>query len=216
MCTDPPYLDPYLKAVREHGPCFEALLWRNPEYQIARFRVLAEAVPLTGRVLADLGCGRADLADWLHRTGITYGRYFGIEAVPELAAEAARRAVELPEASVLTADFVGDEALFRRLVREHGVDTLVFCGSLNTFEQAGAIEILGRAWQAIRKHTGSALVFNFLSTRTRRPGDPTGPARRFDPAALIDWALQQTPVAQLRHDYLKGHDATIVMRVGGG
>ena len=32
--------------------------------------------------------------------------------------------------------------------------------------------------------------------------------------ALLDWALERTPIVQLRHEYLRGHDATIVMDVG--
>ncbi|TVQ60387.1 MAG: methyltransferase domain-containing protein [Phycisphaerales bacterium] len=211
MTTDPGYLDPYLEAVRLHGCGFASLLWRSPEYQIARFRVLAEVLEPTGRVIADLGCGRADLAEWMEREGIPYGRYIGVEAVPELAGEAARRAAALPEASILTADFAGDPTLFDRLTREHHAEAFVFSGSLNTFTQHEAEGVLDRAWRAIARVRGGRLVFNFLSDQTREAPDDTGPARRFETLALTRWALARTPSIILRHDYLCGHDATIAM-----
>ena len=55
---DAGYLEPYREAVRDHGPRFEALLWKNAEAQVARFRAAAEMVDLTGKVVADLGLRR--------------------------------------------------------------------------------------------------------------------------------------------------------------
>lgn len=215
MCQEPSYLDPYFEAVRRHGPGFEALLWRSAEFQIARFRVLAEVVAPTGRVIADLGCGRADLAEWLEREGHAYGRYVGVEGVPELASEAQRRARELPEALIMTGDFASDDGLFDRLVRTHGVEVFIFSGSLNTFAQDQAERVLDLAWRAIAPVRDGCLAFNFLSDQTREPCDDTGPARRFDTLGLVRWALARTPSVVLRHDYLCGHDATITMYAQG-
>jgi hypothetical protein len=222
----PEYLDPYRRAVEEIGTRFEALLWRSREFQERRFAVLLEAAAcgltpggspsglasLEGRVIADLGCGRADLAIWIHGVGLRYGGYLGVEAIPELA-EASRvrlRSERIPKAEVIEADFAADEGLFARLIREHGAELLLFSGSLNTFRQDGAERVITTAFDAMVP--GGAVVFNFLSDRCAvPPSDDTGPARRFDTLAMLDLAATLTPRFVLRHDYLNGHDATIAL-----
>jgi SAM-dependent methyltransferase len=224
-------LEPYRKAVRAEGPSFRALLWYNREYQLKRFEVIAQEADLAGRVIADLGCGRADLLSYLHGTGIRYGRYIGVDGVGEMAEFSRRRAAQekLPEARFLHADFSSDPDLFARLARDHGADTFVFSGSLNTFEEPAAREVLARAFSHLPSgrrggsgagggsggRGGGLLIFNFLSDRGATPDDPPGPARRFDTAAMAAWALDNTPSMALRTDYLAGHDATIVMHKAG-
>ena len=78
--------------------------------------------------------------------------------------------------------------------------------------------VLGRAWEAVSRsqsgQRGGQLVFNFLSDRARRKNESTGPAHRYDPARLVSWALDRTPLVVLRHDYWGGHDATVWMGAG--
>ena len=214
--SDSPYLEPYREAVDAGGPGFEALLWRNRDFQRIRFETIAQMADPTGRVVADLGCGRADLLVWMHGEEVQYGRYVGVEGIPELVRVCRARLIDerLPEAEILQLDFAADEGVFRSLVADQGVDMLVFSGSLNTFEQARAADVLDRAWAAIQAVPGGVLIFNFLSTRPP-PGATSNPhpARRFDPVVFVDWALSRTRLTSLRHDYLDGHDATIAMRV---
>lgn len=213
--ADAPYLSPYREAVEHAGASFEALLWRSRDFQTRRFETIAAMADPTGRVLADLGCGRADLLAWMHEQRVRYGRYVGVEAVPELLRYSRARAADekLPEAEFIEADFAAAGDGFDRLVAEHGVDMLVFSGSLNTFDEPHALEVLDRAWRAVARVRGGLLVFNFLSTR--HPPDAGAnphPARRFDPVRMLDWALARTRLTRLRHDYLDGHDATVAMR----
>lgn len=210
----PDYLAPYEEAVERHGVSFESLLWRSEEFQGERFRIICEVGQLTGRVVADLGSGRADLLDYLHARNIGHSRYLGVEGVDELAAFSRQRAVDAgwAEAEIIHGDFVGDAGLMERLVREYGAEALIFSGSLNTLEPRRAAAVLDRAWDAIRRTPQGTLVFNFLSTHGRRMGASTGPARRFNPTPLIKWALRRAPAVVVRHDYLHGHDATIMMR----
>jgi len=208
-----PYLDPYREAVSKVGPRFEALLWHNAEAQHRRFAVLAKMKNLTGRVVVDLGCGRADLASFLHGRGVAYGAYLGVEGVKELA-DAARARLEtegVPECEVLMRDFVADTGLYRSLVRERRADTLVFSGSLNTLPLEQAERTLDAAYDALEP--GGVLMFNFLSDRAGadRRSQATGPATRFDTVRLIGWALDRSPLMRFRQDYLKGHDATIMI-----
>ncbi|MFI4897030.1 MAG: hypothetical protein ACIARR_04310 [Phycisphaerales bacterium JB059] len=216
MSDRPAYLRPYQEAVEAFGPRFEALLWNRPETQRVRFEALVSMLELEGRTLADLGCGRADLAAFLRDRGIAYGRYLGVEGVHELC-EACRvwaRVEGLRDCVFHERDFVADERVFGHLVRDGGASVLVFSGSLNTLDPAHARRVLDRAWDAVRAVPGGTLAFNFLSDRhgdPTRTDEDTGPARRFDTLALLDWAMRSTPRVRFRQDYLQGHDAAIVM-----
>lgn len=210
------YLEPYREAVRDAGPRFESLLWKSPEAQRLRFDVIIDVCKLHGRVIADLGAGLGDLAVRMHERGVEYGRYIGVEGVPEFAAEGERRLASagVPECVWKTGDFVADTDLFKAMVRNDGAEVFAFSGSLNTLRQPDAERVLGRAWEAVSNQKGGQLVFNFLSDRARRRNESTGPASRYDPARLVSWAMDRTPLVVLRHDYWGGHDATVWMGVG--
>ncbi len=179
---------------------------------------MTEMVEMTGRVVADLGCGRADFAAHMHHAGIEYGRYVGVEGIADLLAFCRERAQNepLPECVWVEADFVGDAKLFDTLIRGHGVEVMTFSGSLNTLDQADALAVLDRAWGALcggRGGRGGTLVFNFLSDRYPDAShEASGPGKRFDTPAMIGWALDRADSVAFRQDYLAAHDATIVMR----
>lgn len=200
-----PYLDPYRDAVDKFGPSFEATLWANEQFQTIRFQVFCSLFDFTDATIIDAGAGDGALARYLHEQGIRYRRYLGLEAMPEMV----DRGNELapPNASNAIADFASDPSAF--LIDGRAPTVIVFSGSLNTFTERLTTETLGHAWNAAQ----SAVLFNFLTTRTAkvRASDDTGPANRFDPLALLDWALTETPSVAFRQDYLKGHDATIGM-----
>jgi SAM-dependent methyltransferase len=212
MSESRPYLDPYLAAAQAHGPGFEALLWHSPRAQRTRFRVLSKMANLAGRTVADIGCGNADLLLDLDRRGRTPARYIGVDAVPATLAHAKAQTAHIPGAEFIDHDFVQDTGLPSHLVAS-GVDTVLFCGSLNTLPQCQAQDILDRFWNALAGRPKAVLLFNFLSLRhdaARTPANP--PAVRFEPIDMLTWALDRTPLTTFRHDYLNGHDATICMR----
>ncbi len=212
----PSYLRPYQEAVEKMGPRFEALLWNARQTQQRRFGAIADMVGLGGRVVADLGCGRADLAAFIHSRGVGYTRYVGVEGVEELLEASRERARDeaLPSCEFLRLDFVADASAFKTLVREHAADVLVFSGSLNTLRGKEARRVLERAWDALATAPGRVLVFNFLSDLHPSTAE-TGPAHRFRTAKMTAWAMERTPLVRVRTDYLNGHDATIAMRVPG-
>lgn len=218
------YLRPYHDAVRAVGPTFDALLWHSRAYQQVRFKVITDSVrdvlgaghitrrsPLGGRVYVDLGCGCADYLAHLRDEGVEYGRYVGVEGVPELAA-ASRIAVSgTPDAIIIEGDFAADPGIIDRLAAAGG-EVFLLSGSLNTMEEALAREVLERAWRAIARVRRGVLAFNFLSDRFDEAGlEGCGPARRFNTLALLTWALDRCPHLVFRHDYLGGRDATIAM-----
>ena len=206
------YLKPYQRAVKDFGTEFEALLWNSEQKQRTRFEEMVSALDLAGRSVADLGAGRADFLAFLMERQITPTRYVGVEGIAQLKAFCDERAREQgwSRASFIEGDFVSDELIFQRLVREQRIDTMVFSGSLNTFGDRLARQTLQRAWTALDRTPGGVLMFNFLSDRRRESA--TGPAKRLDTLGMIRWALERTPLVQVRHDYLGDHDCLIVMR----
>lgn len=192
---------------------------------------------LDGRVVVDLGCGRGDYASYLASEGVQIARYIGVEAVPELAA-AARETVaglrglggkadaapgedDAPDATIIEADFAADPVLIERLAAGGG-EVFTLSGSLNTMDEGLARSVLERAWRGVARVRRGVLAFNFLSsayegglggaaTPARTGPDFGGPARRFDTLAMIKWALTRSTSVAIRHDYLGGRDATIVM-----
>lgn len=188
--------------------------------QRVRFDALIDMASPTGKVIADLGCGLADLLKRLVERNVGQSRYIGVEGVADLA-EAARDRLSTMghpggasrRAEILTADFAADPELWTKLVIEERVDIFIFSGSLNTFPQAEAMEVLERAWAAVVTRPKASLAFNFLSDRCEpaRRTQATAPAHRFDTIAMLDWATRRTPIVQFRQDYLTGHDAAIVM-----
>lgn len=205
---DPRYLAPYREAVRQHGPSFEALLWRSEAYQRVRFDVLMQATKPKGKALADLGAGMGGLLGYLIERDETPARYVGVEGLAELV-EPAR--VQYPQAQWVVADFVRDAGLFERLVREHAVRVMVFSGSLNTLDERTALAVLDRAWDALSDQPGAALAFNFLSSAGRQRREATGPANRFHSGHVFRWAQRASGRMLFRQDYLGPHDATVAL-----
>ncbi len=218
------YLEPYRRAVEQMGPGFEALLWRSRDFQQVRFRVLIEtaaaglapfdakptARALANRVIVDLGCGRADMLAWLDEHRVPFGRYIGVEALPELANASAARIAHRDDAEIITSDFAEDSDLFTTLARSRSADVFLFSGSLNTFEQPAALKVVENAFAALGDRPAGGVVFNFLSSlAAHAPTDDTGPAHRFDTGAVIAFAAGLSRSFTVRHDYLRGHDATV-------
>lgn len=206
----PEYLAPYTRAVAAHGTGFGALLICDRQWQEARFAALAGAIGLGDRAVGDLGSGRADLLGWLAGQAVHCRRYVAVEAVPELHRFAAHQYRYEPAARFVQADFVRETELLSRLVAEHDLDVLLFCGSLNTLADADALAVLDRAWTALADRPGAALGFNFLAGGDDWPRPQTRLPRR-DTRRWFDWACQRTPLVIFCQHYLGAHDATIVM-----
>lgn len=197
------YLNPYRHALALHGPDFCATLWRSRASQLARFEAILASASFARRRILDAGCGLGCLAHFLNARDAAYSHYTGIDAVPEVLDQA--RSGNPPRSEFLVGDFVAD----RRLLSHNDPDFVIFCGSLNTLDEALAWEVVDDAWDAARV----GLIFNFLSDLC----DPaviqaeTGPAHRFGARDWIDWTVRTTRHFQIRHDYLEGQDITIAM-----
>src|SRR4051812_17661654 len=123
---EPAYLKPYSRAVKRHGAEFRALLWASKRTQELRFEALLRQFDPAGLTVLDLGCGRADLLDFLISHGNAPARYVGIEGVDALAREAEKQ----PAAKIIRADFVRSP----RRIYDARADVIFCSGALNTIE----------------------------------------------------------------------------------
>lgn len=147
----PTYLRPYQNAIDRDGPGFSSLLWASPASQALRFEAMTRLYDFHNKSIIDVGCGRADLLDYLLVNGIKPNHYVGIEAIEDFAAAAERKGH--PHCTILRADFIKEPA--RMFV---GADAVVCCGSLNTLSDEEFYQTLRRAFDAATE----ILIFNFL------------------------------------------------------
>jgi SAM-dependent methyltransferase len=152
--TEPAYLRPYSDAVARHGKDdFRVLLWASPQTQEARFKAMVDLVDPADKTVLDLGCGKADLLEFMIARGAAPARYVGLEGVRELASAASGK--PLPSARIIVADFV------REPERMQVNADVIFCsGALNTLSHDEFYLAIQNAFRAARE----ALVFNFLSS----------------------------------------------------
>lgn len=204
--AEPPtsdYLAPYREALATHGAGFAATLWRSEDAQRVRFDALEALLPLRDRRVIDIGCGQGDLLVHLRDRDRPPSAYVGLDAMPAMIEHARSRA--LPDARFEVADVLRDDAPLR------AADAEVAClsGTLNTMDDATARRLVSIALANVR----IGVVFNFLSDRPhpRWAGGDLAPARRFDTADWVDWALSRSSRVRFDQTYLDGHDATIAI-----
>jgi SAM-dependent methyltransferase len=193
------YVERYERRLAEHGHAPETLGWR-PGRERARFGVVADVIADTGaRSLLDVGCGFADLLDFLREQGWD-GDYHGIDLVPGLLAEARRRhpALRFEEADI--ADYEPGRAF----------DVVVASGVFNYELQAeDNRDHIARSVARMFALARRAICVDFLTTAVdhRHPG-----AWHTDPAWALDLGRRLSERAELRQDYLPFEFALVVRR----
>jgi SAM-dependent methyltransferase len=204
------YLEPYRRALRDHGPGFEATLWSTRESQRTRFDVMIDFAGFEGCVVVDAGCGHGDFAERLLERSIEFRRFVGLDALPPVIEAARRRGFDPLRRRVgfEVLDLVASGAELARFEP----DFVCFSGTLNTMDEPAARRLVQAAFTAAAR----GVVFNFLSDRCGpqwRQRD-LSPARRFHTVAWLEWAMHLCPRVAFRQDYLDGHDATIMLLHG--
>ena len=152
----------------------------------------------TGLTILDLGCGRADLLDFLINRGTPPKKYIGLEGVRELA-EAAENKNANGIARIIIADFVREP---RRM--QVSADVIYCSGALNTIETDDFYATIRNAFTAAKR----ALVFNFLSSSLLAG---TNYLRWHNPREVIKFCRTMTEDITRHEGYIEG-DCTIEMR----
>jgi hypothetical protein len=196
MSERPDYLEPYERAARRHGAGFGALLWASPQTQGLRFEAMRRLIDFHGKRVLDVGCGRADLLDYLIAKKVRVASYTGIEGVATLA-EAARTKGHAA-CEIVTADFLAQPE--RMAI---GAQVIVISGSLNTMNADGFYATLRRAYEA----ASEMLLFNFLCSSRLAGADYL----RWHPTdEVLGFARTLSERVRKLEDYLPG-DCTVAM-----
>ncbi|WP_054031283.1 class I SAM-dependent methyltransferase [Desulfatitalea tepidiphila] len=189
-------VDYYSRLLNKHGVSPRALDWGSLESQQLRFAVLADIGRMDGCSLLDVGCGFADLLDFLVSRNWNV-HYTGYDLNGALIEQAKSR---FPQGTFEVRDLLAEPDLSPRF------DYVVASGIFYLRRKdapAYVEEMVGRMFSLCRK----GLAFNTLSIRAvaREPGELYA-----DPAKILTMCLNLTPRVVLRHDYLP-HDFSIYM-----
>lgn len=195
------YIARYEGRLKRFGYSPESLGWGRHGRQEVRFSVLAEyAMRNRTASVLDVGCGFADLYDFLRARGWT-GLYTGLDIVPGLLEEAHRRnpLLDLREADIVQ---IGDG--FPQY------DLVVASGMFNAKLRAGdnrthISESLNAMWGLARYY----LAVDFLSTFVDFQQEG---AWHTDPSWALALAHRFSRRVLLRHDYMPYEFALIVYR----
>jgi SAM-dependent methyltransferase len=194
--TDQPsYLQPYARAVKRHGAEFRALLWASRRTQEQRFAALVRLADPTDLQVLDLGCGRADLLEFLITRGMPPRQYIGIEGVVELAAAAEKN---IADGRIIRADFLRQPHKMNI-----GADIVYCSGALNTLDNGDFYRTIKNSFAA----AGRALVFNFLSSPLLAG---VNYLRWHEPRVVMRLARTLTPEVQQHDGYIDG-DCTMAL-----
>ena len=185
------YVRRYENRLNEFGYSPETLGWGRHGRQRIRFAVLAElALQMPASSVLDVGCGFADLHDFLTERGWR-GNYTGIDIVPRLLAEARRRHPHLdlkeaditnPANSLPVCDFV--------------IASGIFNATLATGDNEAHIQT---ALQSMFRLARVAVAVDFLSSHVDFQKSESW---HTDPAQALTLAKKISRRFRLRHDYM--------------
>jgi SAM-dependent methyltransferase len=181
--------------VRRFGHDLQAIDYGRRESQLARFAVLAEALPLAGRSVLDVGCGLADFADYL-AARVPDAEYAGVDISAAMIAEARRLR---PHLDLRRLDILGEDA--------GGPYDLVVANGIFYLLGDDAETIMQRLVGQLFALCREAVVFTSLSAwaPAQEPGEFYA-----DPLRVLDFCRKLTPHVVLRHDYL-AHDFAVYL-----
>jgi SAM-dependent methyltransferase len=195
------YIARYEGRLKRFGYSPESLGWGRHGRQEVRFSVLADYALCNRTVsILDVGCGFADLYDFLRARGWG-GIYTGLDIVPGLLQEAHRRhpLLDLHEADITE---IGDSL--------PQYDVVVASGVFNAELRAGdnrthISESLNAMWDRARHH----VAVDFLSTIVDFQQEG---AWHTDPCWALQLARRFSRRVLLRHDYMPYEFALFVFK----
>lgn len=184
------YVERYESRLDQFGYSPETLGWGKNGRQDVRFAVLAaEALARANCSVLDVGCGFADLYDYLRARGWA-GSYTGVDIVPRLIEVAVERH---PGLDLRCAEL-------HQLAGEGTHDYVIASGVFNArLEQEDNREHIRRSLAAMHRLARAAVCVDFMSTYVDFQ-HPLG--WHTDPGWAFGAAKELSRRAALRHDYM--------------
>jgi len=194
----------YTPRVTPDRPNHEILDWGSREGQLARFRVLVDALrrefPGTapGPRLLDVGCGMTDLADHLAEEGVPV-RYVGVDLTLAVIQEALRRS---PGRLLVQAD------VFTQSPFPLGVFDVAYSSGVFNLRLGNNRQFVLNAVPALLAQTERLVVVNMLHIRTQVKYPH---CCYFDPDDIAAELAHHAASVQIVDDYLE-NDCTLILR----
>jgi ubiquinone/menaquinone biosynthesis C-methylase UbiE len=185
------YVQRYERRLRQFGYSPQTLGWGKKGRQDVRFQVLAQyALRMPESSVLDVGCGFADLYDFLLRHG-WHGQYTGTDIVPGLLKVARERH---PHLDLRENDLTSNAASL------NVYDFVMASGVLNARLKSGNNkEHIRDMLNAMHRHARVAVCADFLSTYVEFQ-EPRN--WHTDPGWVLGVARQVSRRVLLRHDYM--------------
>ena len=188
----------FRELLKDHVGTSRAVDWGSGESQDRRFAALLKPLELEGASILDVGCGQADLLEFLRRND-TNVQYEGIDLTAEMVDTCRLR---FPDAR-----FHQGSVLDLPDIYKDGFDYVIASG-IFFLRETSAMEFLEDAVGAMFECCRSATSFNSLSTWNR---DPCGNEFMADPLEVLRIASGLSSRIVFQHDYHPG-DFTITIR----
>lgn len=186
----------YQSLLMKHGESHQALDWGSRESQVTRFEVLANVGVDAGDHILDVGCGLADLNEWLikYKPGV---KYSGIDLTPGMVEKAKAR---FPEVNIQ------NKTVFD-LNKEISFYDYVIASGIFVFRKERPEMYLCSTVKKMFEICKKGVAFNSLSSWAKEKSSNEYYA---DPLRVIKFCKTLTPIIVMRHDYHSG-DFTVYM-----
>ena len=186
----------YEEKLEQFGLDPRSVGWRDRETQRKRFHALLQVAPLTGRSVLDLGCGTADLYEYITEQNIEL-EYTGWDLSHEMIARCRER---FPDANFERVNIIEDR-------RERAFDIVIGCGlfCIPLEDDSFYEQMMRRTFALCRE----AAAFNLISDYVDFQEDYlryTGPEQTFA------FCKKMSRYVTLRHDYMPFEYAVYVYR----
>jgi SAM-dependent methyltransferase len=181
-------IDRYTSRHKRLGPTVEALGSGTNEHQVIRYKVLSGVGNMGGSRVLDVGCGYGGFYDY-NRHMDEPMIYTGIDLVPALLEEAARRH---PEGEFKVMDIVDVPDTWEM---DYVVSSQAFNNKL-TFSDNWEVmkEVLAKCYKIASKGVAIDMISSYVDFREEH-------LYYFEPCKVFEFCKTLTKRVQLRHDY---------------
>jgi SAM-dependent methyltransferase len=181
-------IERYTSRHKHLGPTVEALGSGTNEHQVIRYKVLSGIGNMGGSRVLDVGCGYGGFYDY-NRHMDEPMIYTGIDLVPALLEEAARRH---PEGEFKVMDIVDVPDTWEM---DYVVSSQAFNNKL-TFSDNWEVmkEVLAKCYKIARKGVAIDMISSYVDFREEH-------LYYFEPCKVFEFCKTLTKRVQLRHDY---------------